>query len=323
MMDRRIFLAAPLAALASPAIGQSQRPTRLVVPFPPGGTTDVVARLVASAMGEMTGQTVIVENRPGAGGAIGADVVAKSAPDGTTLMVTNASYPFNSMVLDVAGRSPYRFPGDLVPVIQLINVDVVLMTPPSIAANDLRAYVAMLRADRSLRHLYGSTGPGSFLHLVFEILKAETGIELEQVAYRGAAPLMQDVMAGRIQIGGDQLPTSLSNLRAGNLKAMATTSSRRISLMPDIPTVAELGLGAIEIDSWNGVFAPAGTPGEIIERLARDMNAALRREDITRRLTEMTTTVIGGGPQQMAATVTAQIARFRPIIERLRITPDG
>ncbi len=319
---RRLLATAAAGALASPALGQS-RTLRLIVPFPPGGTTDVLARLLAQAMGEMTGQVVVVENRPGAGGAIGADALAKSAPDGATLMVTNASFPFNSLVLEVAGRATYRFPADFAPVTQLVNVDVVLLAPAAEPASDLRAYVERLRGDRSLRHLYGSTGPGSFLHLVFEILKAETGVALEQVAYRGAAPLVQDLIAGRINIGGDQLPTSLGHLRSGTVKALATTSSRRIAQLPNIPTVADLGLGAIEIDSWNGVFAPAGTPVEIIRRRAEEIEAALRRADIQTRLGEMTLATVGGGPERMAETVTAQTRRFRPTIERLRIDPQG
>lgn len=320
---RRLPPLAALAALALPALAWAQaRALRLVVPFPPGGTTDVVARLLGQALAETTGATVVTENRPGAGGALGAAEVARGAVDGSVLLVTNASFPLNSLVLETAGRATYRLAQDFTPVAQLINVHVVLAVHPSAPGNDLRAYLAAVR-ERNLRHFYGSTGPGSFLHLVFEILQREARVQLEQVAYRGAAPLMADLIADRIQIGGDQLPTSLSHLRAGTVRGVATTGSRRNALVPDLPTVAELGLGAAEIDSWNGVFAPAATPPDIVARLNRDIAAALGRDELRRRLVEMTAEPVGGPPSVMGDTFAAQIARFRPVIEALRITPEG
>ena len=322
MLNRRRLSALALA-LAAPSIAHAQsRPLRLVIPFPPGGTTDVVGRLLAQALAETTGQAVVAENRPGAGGALGAAEVARAAPDGSVLLMTNASFPLNSLVLEVAGRAPYRLVQDFAPVVQVINVHVVLATHPGTTGADLRAYLAMVR-DQRLQHFYGSTGPGSFLHLVFEILQREAGVRLEQVAYRGAAPLMQDLIAGRLQIGGDQLPTSLAHLRAGTVRGVATTASRRNPLVPDLPTVAELGLGAAEIDSWNGIFAPAATPPDVVARIARDIAAVLAGGELRRRLTEMTAEPVGGSPEVMGQTFTAQIARFRPVIEQLRITPEG
>jgi tripartite-type tricarboxylate transporter receptor subunit TctC len=319
LTPRRALLAASLAA---PAIARAQaRPIRLVIPFPPGGTTDVVGRLIAQGLSE-AGTPVTPENRPGAGGAIGAAEVARSTPDGTTLLMTNASFPLNSLVLETAGRATYRLAQDFAPVSQVINVTVVLATHPSAPGNDLRAYLTALREQR-LSHFYGSTGPGSFLHLVFEILQREAGVRLEQVVYRGAAPLMQDLIQNRIQIGGDQLPTSIQLLRAGSVKGVATTASRRNPLAPDLPTVAELGLGAAEIDSWNGIFAPSATPPDILARLNAQIGAFLAREEVRRRLSDMTAEPVGGPAETMGQTFTAQIARFRPVIEALRITPEG
>jgi tripartite-type tricarboxylate transporter receptor subunit TctC len=314
------------SAILAPAIAQTAYPNRtvrIVVPYPAGGTTDVIARIVAQGLGEQTGKTFVVENRPGAGGAVGSDHVAKSPADGHTLLVNNASFPFSSMVLEVASRPLFRFPADFASVTTLIQVPVVLLTNVDVPAKDLRDYVELLKRDRGLKHFYGSTGPGSFLHLVFEILKRETGVELEQVPYRGAAPMIQDLITGRIHIAGDQLPTSISNVRAGKVKAVATTASKRIALAPDIPTVAELGFGAIEIDSWNGLFAPAGTPPDILALLQREVAAVLARDEVRRRIVDMTAEPVGTAGAALDATIAGQIRRFRPIIEQLKIDPSS
>lgn len=200
----------PLAALAQDKYPSA--PVKVVVPFPPGGTTDAVARILAAGLRERLGQPFVVENRPGVSGGVGSQQVARSAPDGLTLLVNNASFPLNALVMETAGKAMFKFPGEFKSIAILINVPVVLMVHPNVAAKDLKEYVALLKGNPALTHNYGMTGAGSFLHLVFEILKAEAGIKLEGVSYRGAAPMVQDLITGQIQIAGDQLPTSLGRI---------------------------------------------------------------------------------------------------------------
>ncbi|MFM8590534.1 MAG: Bug family tripartite tricarboxylate transporter substrate binding protein [Limnohabitans sp.] len=311
-------------ALAATPLAQAQafpsKPIRMVVPFPAGGTTDVVARLVAQRMTESMGQPVLVENRGGAGGAIGADVVAKAAPDGYTLLMHNLTFPLSSVAQTLNGRSPFNPDTDFAGVSIAVYVPFVLTANPSVPAKDLRELATLLRTNRNLKYNYGSTGPGSAMHVLGEAFKREAKVDMEHIGFKGAAPLKQELLAGRIQIGGDQLSTSLAEIRAGTLKAIATTASRRIPGLPEVPTVREMGYPNMELEGWNGVFAPAKTPREIIDRLQREVAAAVKHPEVSRRLTELGAEAVGSTPAEQDAIFKRQMDQFRPVIREMKIT---
>jgi tripartite-type tricarboxylate transporter receptor subunit TctC len=332
MVSTRAVLRAALCAIAltlaaampTGALAQAypSRPIKIIVPFPAGGTTDIIARLVAQRMTETMGQPVLVENRAGAGGSIGADAVAKAAPDGYTILMHNITFPLASVALALANRAPYNIDTDFAGISIAANVPLVIMVHPSVPANNLRELATLLQKDSSLKYNYGSTGPGSFMHVVGEVIKREEKIDMTHIPYKGAAPLKQELLAGRIQVGGDQLSSSIGDIKKGTLKALATVSVTRIPALPDVPTVREMGMPKIEADGWNGLFAPAKTPRDIIDRLQRETAAAVRHPEVMKRLNEISAEAVGSTPAEQDAMLRKQVAQFRPIIQELGIKLD-
>ncbi len=306
----------------TPAQSYPARPIRIIVPFPAGGTTDIIARLVAQRMSETIGQPAVVENRGGAGGSIGADAVAKAAPDGYTILMHNITFPLASVALAQANRAPYNIETDFAGISIAANVPLVITAHPSVPASNLREFVTLLRKDRSLKYNYGSTGPGSYMNIVGEVIKRDEKIDMAHIPLKGAAPLKQELLAGRLQLGGDQLSSSLADIRKGTLKALATNAPQRLTALPDVPTVRELGFPKLEADGWNGLFAPAKTPREIIERLQRETAAAVRHPDSVKRLTDLAADPVGSTPAEQDAVLRRQVAQFRPIIRELGVTID-
>ena len=304
------------------AQGYPARPVRIIVPFPAGGTTDIIARLVAQRMSETMGQPAVVENRGGAGGSIGADAVAKAAPDGYTILMHNITFPLASVALAQANRSPYNIETDFAGIAIAANVPLVITAPPSVPVKDLREFVTLLQKDRSLKYNYGSTGPGSYMNIVGEVIKRDERIEMTHIPLKGAAPLKQELLAGRLQLGGDQLSSSLADIRKGSLKALATNAPQRIAALPEVPTVRELGFPKLEAEGWNGLFAPAKTPRDIIERLQRETAAAVRHPDSVKRLTDLAAEPVGSTPAEQDAVLRRQVAQFRPIIREVGVTID-
>jgi tripartite-type tricarboxylate transporter receptor subunit TctC len=319
-----LVLALAASGLPQAAYAQSYpaRPVRIIVPFPAGGTTDIIARLVALRMSETMGQPAVVENRGGAGGSIGADAVAKAAPDGYTILMHNITFPLASVALAQANRAPYNIDTDFAGISIAANVPFVITAHPSVPANNLREFVVLLQKDRSLKYNYGSTGPGSIMNIVGEVLKRDEGIEMTHIPLKGAAPLKQELLAGRLQLGGDQLSSSLAEIRRGALKAMATSAPKRLSVLPEVPTVRELGVAKLEFEGWNGLFAPAKTSREIIERLQRETVAAVRHPDSVKRLTDLAAEPAGSTPAEQDAVLRRQVAQFTPIIRELGVTID-
>src|SRR5712691_5710987 len=270
------------------------KPVRIIVPFPAGGTTDIVARLVGQRMSETLGQPVLVENRGGAGGTIGADAVARAAPDGYTVLLHNVTFPMASVAAAFANRATYSIDNDFAGISIAVFVPLVITAHPGVPAKDLKELVALLVKDRSLRYTYGSTGPGSFMHVIGEALSRET-------------------------VGGDQLSSSLADIKAGKLRALATNASRRIPELPDVPTVRELGFPLLEADGWNGLFAPAKTPREVIDRLQKETLAAVRHPETAKRLRDIGAEPVGSTPAEQDAILKRQVAQFRPIIREMRI----
>ena len=319
----RVLLA---AAIAAPGLLHAQafpsKPIRIIVPFPAGGTTDVVARLVGQRMSETMGQPVLVENRGGAGGSLGADVVAKAPADGYTILMHNITFPLASTSLALAGRLPYNIDTDFAGIGVSVNVPFIFTAHTSVGAKDLREMVATLRANPALQYNYGSTGPGSAMHVFGELIKRDGKVEMTHIPFKGAAPLKQELLSGRIQFGGDQLSSSLAEVKTGKLKALGTTAAKRIAALPDVPTVRELGFPRLEFEGWNGLFAPAKTPREIIDRLSREAAAAIRHPETVKRLSELAADPVGSSPADQEAALKKQIDLFKPLIVELGIKLD-
>jgi tripartite-type tricarboxylate transporter receptor subunit TctC len=291
------------------------RTLRVVVPFPAGATTDMLARLFAQRMTETLGQSVVVENVGGGGGSIGADQVAKSTPDGHTLLFGNITFTTTTASLMYAGRARHTF-DDFIPVSVGAYVPLLLMTHPSLPPNNLRQFVDYAKTT-STPLFYGSTGPGSILHLMCEVLKRDAGIKMEHVPFRGAAPLVIELLSGRIQFGGDQLSSSLERVRSGQLKALAV-ATKSVAL-PQVPTVREQGYPNLELQGWNGFLVAKGTPDAIVARLQREIAAAARHPDVVKRMTEVGAEPSGSTQAEMRDMLQKQIAQVRPVVEELKL----
>jgi tripartite-type tricarboxylate transporter receptor subunit TctC len=313
------FFALLLWLFCSTAFPQSfpSKPIRVLVPFPAGGTTDIVARLVAQRMSEQVGQPVLVENRAGAGGTIAAAEVARSAPDGYTLLIHNVTFPIASVAAALANRATYNADADFAGVSIAVYVPFVWTANPATPGKDLRD--AMTHVKQFKPYTYGSTGPGSTMHVLGEALGRAASVEMTHVPFKGAAPLKQELIAGRIHLGGDQLSSSLADIKAGKLKALATSASRRIPELPDVPTVRELGYPVLEADGWNGFFAPAKTPREIVERLSKEAAAAVKHPEVAKRLREMAAEPVGSSGAEQETIFKRQMDQFRPIIKDMKI----
>jgi tripartite-type tricarboxylate transporter receptor subunit TctC len=317
----RAALCAALAAAAPHALGQAfpNKPVKIVVPFPAGGTTDIVARLVGQRMTESMGQTVVVENRGGAGGQLGAEVVAKAPPDGYTILMHNVTFPMASAAAQIANRPLYNVDTDFAGISIAVFVPLVITASPTIPSKDLKELAAFLQANKTAHYSYGSTGPGSFMHVIGEAFKRDANVEMTHVPLKGAAPLKQELLAGRLQVGGDQLSSSLADIKAGKLRALATNASKRIPELADVPTVRELGYANLEADGWNGLFAPAKTPRDVIDRLQRETAAAVKHPEVVKRFQEIGAEPVGSSSADQDAILKKQLAQFRPIIKEMKI----
>ncbi len=323
MIARRSMAALVAGSVLAPAVGRTQGwspggTIRVVVPFPAGGTTDVLARLYAQRLTETLGSPVVVENRGGAGGSIGADVVAKAAPDGQTLLFHNLTFSTTTAALEFAGRAPHSIERDFAPISLGANVPMMLLVHRDVPARDLRELAAWARS-RPTPAFYGSTGPGSTVNLITEVLKRDAGFPMDHVPFRGAAPLVQDMLAGRIQFGGDQLSSSLPHMRSGTLRPIATLAATRATAMPDVPTVREQGFPNAEMLGWNGFFAPARTPEPVLARLHAEIAAASRHPPLAARIAELGAEPGGNAREEFAAQVHGQVAAMRPIVAALRM----
>ena len=321
MPTRRSLL---LAMPALPALAQGWSPSgpmRIIVPFPAGGTTDLLARLYAQRLTEALGVSVVVENRGGGGGSIGADVVAKAAPDGQTLLFHNLTFSTTTAALEFAGRAPHSIERDFAPLTLGANVPMMLLVGAQVPTQNLGEFIAWARAQNPAA-FYGSTGPGSTINLMAEVLKRDANIRMDHVPFRGAAPLVQEMLAGRIAFGGDQLSSSLGHIRGGTLRPIATLASSRASALPQVGTVREQGFANLEMLGWNGFFAPARTPEPILARLQAELAAAARHPAVVSRITELGAEPGGNSAAEFTAQVHGQVAAMRPLVRELRMTVE-
>lgn len=304
---------AALAALAGPAAAQDYpaRPITLVIPFAAGGSTDLVGRLVAQKMSEDLGQQVVVENRGGAGGNLGAAHVAKAEPDGyTILMATVATHALNPAVYT---KMPYDAEKDFAPISLLVVVPNVLTVHPSIPANNVQELVDLLKKEPG-KYSYASSGNGTPLHLSGELFKTLAGVDVVHVPYKGAGPALIDVIAGQVPIMFDNLPSSTEHIKSGKLKGLGVTTKERSPTFPDMPAIADT-LPGYETYTWNALFAPAGTPPEAVKRLNEAANKAVADPAVKAKLAEFSATVVGSTPEELGAHVKAELAKWAPIVK--------
>ena len=288
------------------------KPIRFVVPYPTGGPLDTVARLLGQKVAQSTKQPVIVDNKPGAGGNIGADAVAKALPDGyTILMGAVATHAINPTLYPSIPYDPIR---DFAPETQVASTPNVLVVHPSIPASSVKEFIAYAKANPGKLN-FGSGSTGSAGHLAGELFKTMAGIDMTHVPYKGAAPAMQDLIGGQIQLMFDNLASSLAQVRAGKVKALAATTSKRSALAPELPTIAESGLPGFDINTWFGIFVPAATPREIVERLHAEFTRALAAPDVRERMLNLGAEPVGSTPEEFAAYIRSEAAKYARVIK--------
>jgi tripartite-type tricarboxylate transporter receptor subunit TctC len=292
--------------------GYPNKPIKIVVPFTAGGTTDILARAVGGELQKALGQPVVIENRAGAGGNIGADAVAKSAADGYTLLMgTVGTHGIN---VTLYPKMPYDAVKDFAPVSLVAGVPNVLVAAPSFAPNNVKELTDAAKKDPN-KLTFASSGSGTSIHLSAELFKMMTGTQMTHVPYKGSAAALPDVMSGQVNIMFDNAPTVMPHIRSGKLKAMAVTSAVRSPALPNVPTVAETGLTGFEASSWFGVLAPAGTPKEIVDRLSREIAKALATPEMKERLSNLGAEPVGSNPEQFAAHIKAEIDKWAKVVK--------
>lgn len=308
------FLAAAQAQAAFP-----ERPVTLVVPFAAGGSTDVVARVIAEKMSEDLGQQVIVQNVAGAGGSLGAGNVARAEPDGyTILMGTVATHALNPLILK---SKPYDAEADFTPVSLLVVVPNVLVVNPELPAKSVEELLALLKAEPD-KWSYASSGNGTPLHLSGELFKSMAGVTMEHIPYKGSGPALNDVLGNQVSIMFDNLPSSSAHIKAGTLRALAVTTSERAPSFPDIPTMAEAGLPGYETYTWNGLFAPKDTPKEVVDRLNAAAVKAMADPGVAERMKEFSATIVASSPEELGAHVKAEVAKWTPVVKDANVQMD-
>jgi len=284
---------------------------RFIVPFPPGGSADILARTVGEKLASAMKQPVIVENKPGAGGIVGADAVAKSAPDGYTLLFANTNIAINPSLYK---SLPYDTAKAFLPVIQMVSVPNLLLVAENVPANTVAELIALAKQKPGMLN-YASAGNGTFPHLAIELFKLQAGISLVHVPYKGAAPALNALLAKEVQVLSNDLLNALPLVKAGKVKALAITGSVRSASSPEIPTMAEAGLKNYSAVGWQGVMVPAGTPHAIVARLNSEINKALHDTELRNRLTAQGLEVVGGTTEQFSEFVRRDTERWRSAVE--------
>ncbi|MDH4415382.1 MAG: tripartite tricarboxylate transporter substrate binding protein [Rhizobium sp.] len=319
---KSLFAGGLIAGLLLTAQAQAafpERPVTLVVPFAAGGSTDVVARVIAEKMSADLGQQVIVQNVAGAGGSLGAGNVARAEPDGyTILMGTVATHALNPLILK---NKPYDAEADFAPVSLLVLVPNVLVVNPELPAKSVEELLALLKAEPD-KWSYASSGNGTPLHLSGELFKSLAGVSMEHIPYKGSGPALNDVLGNQVSIMFDNLPSSSAHIKAGTLRALAVTTAERAPSFPDVPTMAEAGLPGYETYTWNALFAPKDTPQEVIDRLNAAAVKAMADPGVAERMKEFSATIVASTPDELAAHVKAEVAKWTPVVKDANVQMD-
>ena len=321
-MQRRhvIALAAAVASLtAGTAFAQAypNKPIRLIVPFAAGGTTDIIARVVAEPLGKALGQTVVVDNKGGAGGAIGATEAARAAPDGYTLSVATVSTTAANPAINPT--SAYDPVGDFAPVINIAATPNIIAVHPSFPAKDYKSFAALLKSQPG-KFSYASSGTGGIGHLQTELWKSLTGIFVTHIAYRGAGPALNDVVAGQVPIIFDNVPSSLPFIKDGRLVPLAVAAPQRLAVLPNVPTFKELGLEQVNRMAYYGLLASKGTPKEIVDRLNAATRKVLEDPAVKKRIEDTGSFVIANTPEQFAQQIKDELAVYKQVVTKQKLT---
>ena len=302
-------------AIAAEAQTFPTKPISLIVPFPAGGTTDVLARALGQELAKSLGQPVIVENKPGAGATLGADFVAKAKPDGHTLLMGAVHHTIASSVYR---KLPYDFQKDLAPITTVALVPNVLVVNPSVPAKTTRELIALAKTPGS-KLSYGSNGNGTLQHLIGAQFEGLAGVEMLHVPYKGSGPLTTDLLGGQISMSFDTITPVLAHIKSGKLRALAVTTARRSKALPDVPTLDESALKGFDLGTWFGVLAPAGTPTDVLTRLNTEMVKIIQSADFRHRMDEIGAEPIGNSPEQMAKQIRGDTERFAKLVKDAKV----
>ena len=322
MIARRDFNLAGVVALAAPgafAQGYPAKPLRLIIPFPPGGATDIIGRVLAQKLGEQLGQQVVVDNRPGAGGVIGSDMAAKAPPDGYTILICTTST--HSIGPALNPKMPYDVKRDFAPVVHLADATNILIASPTLPVNNLKELIALAKANPGKLN-FASSGNGTIVHLTGEMFKAATGTFIVHIPYKGTALAIPDLIAGQVAFVFDNIASALPHIRGGKVKPLGISALKRSPLVADIPTMDEAGLKGFFSNTYFGVYAPAGTSAAITVRLNSEINKALASSDFRERLASFGAEPVGGTPAQFAAVVARETDKYAAVIKRAGVKAE-
>lgn len=316
----RVLAAALTASLAlallAPGIAGAQgfpsKPLRLIVPYAPGGATDIISRAAGLELAKGLGQPVTIDNRPGAGGNLGAELAARSAPDGYTLLTSASS--LHGITPFLYTRLNYNPNKDLAPVIVLAGFANVLVVNPKVNARSVKELIALVKAQPG-KLTCASSGSGSTIHMSCEMFKHMLGLDITHIPYKGSGPAVTDLMGGQVDMMFDNIPSSISHIRSGKLRALATTGEKRAASLPDLPTIAESGVPGYASTAWFGLVVPAGTPKEIIGRLNAEGQKAVKSPEFVKRMTDLGYEIVGGTAEQMTAMIQDEYQRWGPIVK--------
>jgi len=311
---RRLVASALLASATTPFSAHAEtwptKPVRFIVPFPPAGPVDTTARAFSQKLAEIWKSPTVIDNRAGAGGVVGATAAAKEAPDGYTLFVAAIHHSVNPTLM---GKLPYDIEHDFLPISFAAMFPVFIVAHPSVPANNLRELIALARKEGSALS-YGSSGNGGGTHLAGELFNMEAGTRLQHIPYKGSAPAMNDLLGGQVQLMFSDAPTALPQIKAGRVKVLAVASKRRSSMLPDVPSAAELGLPGYEAYSWAALFAPAKTPQPLLDKINADFNTAMNDPGVRKRLLEAGAEADPGTQEQMRQRLQSELAKWEKVI---------
>jgi len=308
-----VGLVAFLLCSASFAQTWPVKPIKWIVPFAPGGTTDILARTIGEKLSVALGQPVIIENKPGAGGGVGADFTAKATPDGYTIMGgTISTHAINASLYKSLPYDPVK---DFVPITLIARVPNMLVVNPEIPARNVAELVALLKTNPG-KYSFASSGNGTSQHLSGELFKSMAGVDMQHIPYKGSPPALQDVVAGQVAMTFDNITTAWPLAKAGKLRALAVTTAKRSSIAPDVPTLAESGLAGYEVGSWQGVFAPAGTPPAIVQRLNTEIVKIINTPDVKEKLIALGAEPVGNTSEEFGALVKTEGVKWAEVVKK-------
>ena len=328
MLNRRRFVGVAAASVAAPSILVSRasraadwpiKPVRIVVPFAPAGSTDITARLVGIRLQEVWGQSVVIENKPGAGGNIAADMVAHLDPDGYTILISGPGLATNPFLYPSLTYDPV---GDFAPVTMLITQPNLMCVPNSSPAKSVQEFIAYCNENKG-KVTYASSGNGTTLHLSGELFKRLAKVEMTHIPYRGGAPAINDLIPGRVDVIFDNMPSILPHVKGGSLRGLAVTTKERVAVVPEIPTIAESGVPGFDVFSWFGFFVPAKTSKDVIAKVNVDTNAALVHASVKSRFEELGANPKGSTPAELAAFLKSEMDKWGPVIREAKIRVEN